>query len=344
MWTACLPLSAPSTRLGRPVSFRNAGPTDRMPLLYLLKCLTKTWTATLQPSTAATHIKDVKFHYSMILTTKTHQFPFMVQLYWTRDFGLMSLFFTPKAGVDLQNVGGTFDGLALGYDRVGTSPVITITVTAPPPPHSDKDKSAYGEKHPIHVLTSHAFGVRQRPYVDGPVLDYLPHALSEYIMHRQKRERANKDQLRYLKEKAKGWTIVYLTPQVDTLMEQVEYNDKTYSIFGVTQVFPWALHTLTECGANCESTDATFEITAPYNLEILNVIVRNEGMPIAQAIFPSETEQSYRRLYDHVKEVAKRCGFPEDILTRLPVMTDHGTGLSALAVSLDLAQNEMESG
>jgi hypothetical protein len=155
-------------------------------------------------------------------------------------------------------------------------------------------------------------------------------------MSRQSREQACKTPLRYIKERAKGWMNVYLTTQADTLMEEVEHEGNKLWLFGFTHVLPWALHMLTECSANCTSIDATFEIVGPYVLEILHVIVRNEGMPIAQAIFPSETEISYRRLFDHVKDVAKACVFSEDILTRLRLMSDHEKALTALADNLDL--------
>jgi hypothetical protein len=75
-------------------------------------------------------------------------------------------------------------------------------------------------------------------------------------------------------------------------------------------------------------SDATFKFFRPYILEILHVIVRNESMPIAFAVFPTETGQSYLRMYRHVLEVLKKRKKPADLLTKLPFMSDRGSGLT----------------
>jgi hypothetical protein len=56
-------------------------------------------------------------------------------------------------------------------------------------------------------------------------------------------------------------------------------------------------------------TDATFQILAPYILEILHVIWANESIPIAIAVFPTATLQSYDLLYSHVSKVLARAGY-----------------------------------
>jgi hypothetical protein len=307
-----------------------------MRLLYLLKSLNDSWRGEITVSTRKTGFPGVRFYRSMALTTTTHRFPFTVTLYWTRDCGLMELWFYPKDTIDPRQCAGLYDGLGLGYGTDAWGPYLSVTPTAEPPAAAATNKHAYPAQHPIYVLTAYAFTVPQRPYIDGAVLDYLPHPYSQFLMHRQHREQANKDPLGFLSANTKGWMKVFLTKQADTLMEKVVYNNKPHWIFGFTQVLPWCLHVLTQCGANCVELDATFDILGPYVLETLTAIVRNEGMPIAQAVFPSETEVSYRRLYDHVKEVAKRCGYPENVLTVKPLVTDHAAALTALAESLSL--------
>jgi hypothetical protein len=307
-----------------------------MRLLYFVKSLNDKWRGQIAESTMQTGVPGVKFYRSMTITTTTHQFPFVVTLYWTRDCGIMQLWFRPKDGVDVHQWAGIFDGLQLDYGRGLWGDFLSVVPTAEPPSAAATKKHAYPAQHPIYLLTAYAFSVPQRPYIDGAVLDYLPHPYSEFLMHRQKRQQANKDPLGFLSANTKGWMKVYLTLQADTLMEEAALNKKRHWIFGLTQVFPWALHVLTACGTNCVELDATFDIVGPYVLETLTAIVRNEGMPIAQAIFPSETQMSYLRLYAHVTDVARRCGYPEDVLTSKPTVTDHGTALDALAQSLSL--------
>jgi hypothetical protein len=250
----------------------------------------------------------------------------------------MALFFRLIDGVDpslLTQHGGLDFQLKFEANQ---TPWLWVTPLRGPPDQAETHPNAYPEKHPLYELACFAFKLNNRPFADAAVLDVFPHALTQKIMKRQKREQALADPLRYIAERAKGWTTVYLTSQADTLMERVKVDGTDRYIFGLTQVFPWAMHVLTECGPNCVEFDATFEIVEPYVLEILNVIVRNESLPIAQSIFPSETEESYRRLYDHVEEVAKTCGVKETILKELPAVTDQGSGGSALAASLALEQ------
>jgi hypothetical protein len=71
------------------------------------------------------------------------------------------------------------------------------------------------------------------------------------------------------------------------------------SLYGLTCVFPWAVD-LSIKHPNCAMTDTTFKAVKPYTLAILHLIFANESIPIGFAISPSETAESYARLYRHV--------------------------------------------
>jgi hypothetical protein len=120
---------------------------------------------------------------------------------------------------------------------------------------------------------------------------------------------------------------VYTSPSTEFDMEVL---DDTKSLFGLTWVFPWAIQMLTPIPPNCLMTDATFEILEPYILEILHVICANESIPIAIAVFPSETLQSYDLLYSHVSEVLEEAGYKRDVLLQIPLVSDQGAALQAL--------------
>jgi hypothetical protein len=67
----------------------------------------------------------------------------------------------------------------------------------------------------------------------------------------------------------------------------------------------------------------------PYILEILHVIVANESVPIALCVFPSETADSYDRLYQHVADVLNDQHMP-NVLNGLRLVSDQGAGLKEL--------------
>jgi hypothetical protein len=307
----------------------------------LLKCLSPGWKGTTQLSTKKTDIPGVRFYASMTITHTSEPLPFTVELYWTRDMGMMSLFFWPVAGFSPQVGEVRVAGLELKVTAETGAPTPTrihITPLTPMPRNAHTDRNAYRSDHPIYELTAWAFRIRERPYIEGRVLDALPDAIATFIMHRQDREKAMGDALRHIKQNGRGWTKVYLTTQAHTLMQRVKIDKEVQYIFGLTQVFPWAPHMLDPHFKmpNCVTTDGTFEMMDPYVLEILHVIVRNESIPIAQAIFPTETKKSYKRLYAHVKLVLEQNGLDPVILANLRLVSDQGAGLCGLVRKLKL--------
>jgi hypothetical protein len=88
-----------------------------------------------------------------------------------------------------------------------------------------------------------------------------------------------------------------------TKMERIGAPELGQFLFALTCVFPWALSVLLEKGVSCVMTDGTFKSLRPYVLEILHVIVANESIPIAFGITPTETGDSYVRIFDHINEL-----------------------------------------
>jgi hypothetical protein len=72
-------------------------------------------------------------------------------------------------------------------------------------------------------------------------------------------------------------------------------------LFCLTCVLPWAVDILVK-RPNCLMTDSTFKCVKPYTLPILHAIIANESIPMAFGISPTETADSYGRIYEHIIE------------------------------------------
>jgi hypothetical protein len=111
------------------------------------------------------------------------------------------------------------------------------------------------------------------------------------------------------------------------------------SLYGLTAVFPWAIHMLSDLTPNCVMLDATFKILKPYILEILHLIFANESIPIAIAVFPTETHESYRLLYSHIEAILAHAGVHPMVLSLLPLVSDQGADLRAFGCERELRWN-----
>jgi ubiquitin C-terminal hydrolase len=99
-----------------------------------------------------------------------------------------------------------------------------------------------------------------------------------------------------LSELTKGSVLVLYTPVPNSHLR--EFGRGRY-LFSLTCVFPWAIDILAK-RPNCLMTDSTFKCVKPYTLPILHAIIANESIPIAFGISPTETSDSYSRIYDHI--------------------------------------------
>jgi ubiquitin C-terminal hydrolase len=123
---------------------------------------------------------------------------------------------------------------------------------------------------------------------------------------------------KFLSDFTRGSVRILFTETPGTPM--FELGNGQY-LFGFTLVFPWAL-ALLALRPNCLETDTTFYCVRPYTMAWLLAIFANTSIPLAIGIFPSETAQSYIRIYDHITKLMEKfcpalCDGPlEDVTPR----------------------------
>ena len=142
--------------------------------------------------------------------------------------------------------------------------------------------------------------------------------------------------IEYLRNNFPGSIIVYLTGLKSDQLIKLEDNQ---FLFGLSWVFPWAIFILCCYGFSCFMTDTTFKALKPYTLSILEIIVGNESLPIGISVSPSETANSYNRLWNHL---LKLCySFQESpnlninfelFLKQKPFVCDMGTALKKFII------------
>jgi hypothetical protein len=118
---------------------------------------------------------------------------------------------------------------------------------------------------------------------------------------KQRNEQARHNLGKFLSDFSKGsvrilWSEVTGTPMF-------ELGNGQY-LFGFTLVFPWTLAILALI-PNCLETDTSCYCIRPYTMAWLLAIFANTSVPIAVGISPSETSESYIRIYDHIHELMK---------------------------------------
>lgn len=110
-------------------------------------------------------------------------------------------------------------------------------------------------------------------------------------------------------------------------------GDGHESLYSFTCVFPWALDVLRQ-DPNCVMTDGTFRSLNPYTLAILHAVFANETIPIAFSLAPSESLGLYNQMYEHIIDLmiahTPETDRKNNMLTRLPLVSDMGLGLKAL--------------
>jgi hypothetical protein len=313
---------------------------ERLSLLAFLGCLPSGWTGVHRTSqfidkTANPALRNVYVHRMKITPNQSGEpFPFTVKLRWTQSCGMMALFFRPNKPFFPPAAPLVTRGLTVTYLP---GDMLSFTPVSGPPSDSnlkyERYVAGYGKDHPLIVLGTFLLRLTQRQLVEGVVLNALPAPLRQFAINRQRREAVLKDFDQTLRQRCPGWVKVYLMhsnkgEDRDFLLKYIDRPPEgLIGVFGLTHIFPWAIYMLTKCFPNCAMTDATFEIMGPYVLEILQVIVRNESIPIAAAVFPTETGLSYYRLYHDVMAILSENGVSPNELRKLPLVSDHGTGL-----------------
>jgi hypothetical protein len=306
------------------------GKGERCSVLYLLSCLPTDWTggervfdSTKTGPPNGDPSEEIEFQHRIDITSTSC--PVKFHLYFTRDFSDCQLYWDIRA-LPLSVINRRIEYRESGVVFNWISDVRqTVTVLRRPL-----------EEHQLpHPYSCVMHWLASTWHFDKLVEDVemlMPGVWLQNLQRRQTVDAARRHLTTMLAE-LPGWVKVYLTTEPSC--RALNY-DTGRNLFGLTWVFPWAVELLTLVWVKCAMTDATFKIMRPYVCEILHLCVANESIPIAVAIFPSETGNSYIRMYNHVKDVLVSEGKGGDLLTRLPLLSDLGRGLDKLVRALGL--------
>ena len=129
-------------------------------------------------------------------------------------------------------------------------------------------------------------------FVDGNILNSI----------RKHDKYLQRNFIEYIKNNFPGSIIIYQTNLKSRKLIQLDENQY---VFGLSWIFPWAASLLFSCNYNCYMIDATFKALKPYTLLMLLIIINNESLPIGLSVSPTETANSYGRLWDHLIQCCK---------------------------------------
>jgi hypothetical protein len=323
-----------------PLRFGSPGTDERLYIISFLKALPRDYIAAVSKSQRKLKLgKDrdpsapvLQFDRGMTVLPPDPRAPFEFSVFWTEDAKMIKLFFQPKVGFPLPPPDCTRWGLDV-HTVIPGQPLLSVSPLVGFDRARVINTCTFPDHHPFRQLCASFMHRDHRPLIEACVLDLIPPAIYAQFVTNQIRNLARADILGFLERVSRGSMKVYISNIKDSSMEPVS-EDKKQWLFGVTHVFPWVLYMLSRCHPSCVMADATFYFFKPYICEILHVIVRNESIPIAVAVFPSETSISYLRLYTHVLEVLQKYGAPEELLTKLPFVSDQGTGLRGFIAKL----------
>jgi hypothetical protein len=222
---------------------------------------------------------------------------------------------------------GPQDECGMTYSRIG--PSLTIRPSQLPPIEFEKT-------HPIRRLANWVFDKRHCDGVDPDTKALFPGEIVNFLLQRQDREGTNSNYMESLNRILRdhqGLFKIYESTQPNTPMKRL--GDRKY-LFGLTYIFPHAFQLLKSRLGNCVMLDATFKAMKPYVLSILHLIIRGESIPIAFAVFPAENLDGYTRLYKDLIDMIEKRGASRQLLTALPLVSDQGAALKALAGTFSL--------
>jgi hypothetical protein len=304
--------------------------TDRASIVHFVSCLPANWIGHISSSEKRigglgqdgpfAHVLRIWFLDMSHQSTTSPVFA----VYFNKDFTCVQIYF--KARSWTSGDGGLF---------IAVIPDMDATMLCLPEPVADvlAGSRAYSS-HPYILLGRRLASRWLKGVVDVSGRDIFSWNVTQSVEKRRQRDTALRDFFGRLNEIGLGSVQVYASEHSGYAMPPITDD---LSLYGLTAVFPWAVHMLADICPNCTMLDGTFRILKPYVLEILNVIVANESIPIAIAVFPSETEQSYEFLYGHVEMILARAQVRDPaILSRLPLVSDQGSGLRAFATHRNL--------
>jgi hypothetical protein len=296
---------------------------DRNAIVFFLSCFTNDWVGNKvkkADKAASRDSRDVIFPKRMdiCIGTKT-----VFRLYFLKDLSKMALYFDERA-VELTLTNPEVRENGCLYQRISPE---TRRVT-----QLNGRRGDYDAGHPFRMLVKWAANSYHFEELLEDVSSLFPESLLGPLYKRQQYDKRRRNFKEAFK-KLPGLVTIYTTKLRSSRLQRYDENN---NLFGLTWVLPWAAAVLNWAEIKCAMTDATFNVMRPYICEVLNIVIANESIPIAVAVFPSETFLSYKRLYEDVERFLEKQGEPNDLLTRLPLLSDQGAALAALVAHFHL--------
>jgi hypothetical protein len=275
---------------------------DRLELFLWLRCLPPDFTARHQVSEKTCFGNRSGGHYDYLLEIS---FPFstngskrkynVFNLYFETTFQLFALICPKPAILGLLPLPVALSS-KFDYSTCVLFPITECVKDTGAPPSS---LSA----HPYYSLANFLQSSYLKRRVPESVLFGLTpnaRALSSRLAHNKRlRERFT----HVVSELVGGPVEVLVSETSGTRMERIGPGSFLY---GLTGILPWAIDLLSQ-RPNCLMTDSTFKCCRPYTLAILHAVFANESIPIAFGLAPTETADSYARIYSHLDAVLRKC-------------------------------------
>jgi hypothetical protein len=241
------------------------------------------------------------------------------QAYFDTDLRYLCLFTHPD---QVRGYSMEFDGITFEYKSRGQ--VLEIRMPR-------NDNLHHSADHPIVELCHRALGAQRMHIIRPSVCRLFPQVEVDRWRRLELTRAAHQGLKRKLEELCPGSTRFYFREAAShlDLIPLARGEKDPQKLFGLTWIFPWAASIIKHVRPSCLILDGTFESVKPYTLEVIEAVIANEAIPIGLGIAPSESELSYLRLWDHLAEALGEGG--AEILRRIPLLSDRGPALGALA-------------
>jgi hypothetical protein len=180
-------------------------------------------------------------------------------------------------------------------------------------------------RHPYNVLARKINTKKQKFDMSQSIHDFFSGDVADFLKNRQDREQAIHDFLGGLAAlRGSDYVRVELSDQPNVKAHRICGDN---FLFRLVWVFRWAVPLL-ESRPNCLCGDGTFRIGAPYTTMLISAVFSNEAIPIAFCMAPSENSEAFRKIYDRTIKALKICYKSPSLMTKLPLVSDQGAGLS----------------
>jgi hypothetical protein len=279
---------------------------DRLELFLLLRSLPQEWTATIKTTTRRGYSHLMEISHLIRLGRGPMHCQLICSLYFEITFHQFALFLPDNWIVQRDALPTPI----LQSDKPGYEWRLRFMLSEG---LADLARPASGLiSHPYYRLSSWLSVLAGRAEVPPAVLSGLTPHKRALAFRIAKNRRDRQLFMKTLTKLIGGSVKVLISSTPDTKMERISEGKFLYAATGI---FPWAVDLLSRA-PNCLMLDATFKCCRPYTLAILHAVFANESIPIALGLAPTETAESYERLYGHLREILLK--FPPSIREKLP--------------------------